>query len=605
MQLLQAGKPAQAQAVLQGIVQIQPGNPEALHLLGVSYAMMGDLPRAEVLVRQAVLARPDYAEAHHALGKILQDLRRPDDAIQSFMQVTRLEPRRVEAYFRLGELLEQRGRPMEALENYDRVVELDPRDARTHAYRGDVLVRLDRLADALGSYDRAIALDPGLGEAHGGRGDVLHKLDRLDEALASYDASIRLQPDLAREHANRGSVLHKLGRFEESLLSFSRASALLPAVAEFRSNRGRALYELGRMEEAFSEFSEALKLDSGNVAAKFGLFSHHLGELKDLELTERLCAEASELNVGMLLAKPFADTIFGYRVVHDLEQSAYLIARGYGDGWLRRAHDRLKRIYGQHIEGKGDAAIFALIELDSEEAADVNLFRKALLRYRFDAPCEHCLNPDNDWGAIEEQYFSSAPEIIYIDNLLSPQALRELRNFCLESTLWKFDYTNQYLGAFADTGFFSSLHFQIARELKQRMPRIFGAHRLEQLWAFKYDPRVGKGINVHADAAKVNLNFWITPDEANLDPESGGLIVYDVPSPASWSFRKYNLDEEAIHDFLQKNGSRSRKIPYRCNRAALFNSTLFHETDGIRFKEGYENRRINITYLFGKGLRTS
>lgn len=606
MQLLQAGNPAQARAVLQGIVQVQPGNPEALHFLGVSHAMMGDLPRAELLVRQAILARPDYAEAHHTLGKMLQDLRRPDDAIQSFMQVTRLEPRCVEAYFRLGQLLEQRGRPMEALENYDRVIELDPRDARTHAYRGDVLVSLDRLADALGSYDRAIALDTGLGEAHGGRGDVLHKLDRLDEALASYDASIRLQPDLGREHANRGSVLQKLGRFEEALRSFERASALLPAVAEFRHDRGRALYELDRIEEALSEYSEALKLDPGNAAAKGALFSHHLGELKDLALTERLCAESSELVVGMMLAKPlFAGTIFGYRVVHDLEQSAYLIARGHGDGWLRRAHDRLKRIYEQHIEGKGDAAIFALIHLNGEEAADVNPFRKALLRYRLDAPFEHCLNPDNDWRAIEEQYFSSAPEIIHIDNLLSPQALRELRNFCLESTLWKFDYKNQYLGAFADTGFFGSLHFQIARELKQRMPRIFGAHRLEQLWAFKYDSRVGKGINTHADAAKVNLNFWITPDEANLDPESGGLIVYDVPSPASWSFRKYNVDEEAIHDFLQKNRSSSRKIPYRCNRAALFNSTLFHETDQIRFKEGYENRRINITYLFGKGLRTS
>jgi tetratricopeptide (TPR) repeat protein len=584
---------------------MQPENPDALHFLGVTHAMMGDLPGAEVLVRQAIQARPDYAEAHHTLGKMLQELGKPDEAIQSFMRVTRLESHRMEAYFMLGQLLEQRGRAAEALENYDRVIELDPRDARTHAYRGDVLTRLERLMDALRSYDRAIALEPGLGVAHGGRGDVLQKLDRLEEALASYDASIRLQPEMGQEHANRGSVLEKLGRFEEALVSFERAIELQPAVAEFRYHRGHALYELGRAEEALSEFSAVLKLDSGHAAAKGALFSHHLGELKDLALTERLCVEASELNVRSSLAQPlFAGTIFGYRVIHDLEQSAYLIARGHADDWLRRAHGRLQRIYEQHLAGKGDTAIFELIQLNAEEAADVNLFRKALLRYQLDAPIDYCLNPDNDWGAIEEQYFSSVPEIVCIDNLLAPRALQELRNFCLGSTLWKFDYENQYLGAFASTGFFSQLHFRIALELKERMPRIFGAHRLEQMWGFKYDPCVSKGINVHADAARVNLNFWITPDDANLDPESGGLIVYDVPSPASWSFRKYNLDEAAIYDFLQKNGSSSRNIPYRCNRAVLFNSTLFHETDKIHFKEGYENRRINITYLFGKGLRT-
>lgn len=40
------------------------------------------------------------------------------------------------------------------------------------------------------------------------------------------------------------------------------------------------------------------------------------------------------------------------------------------------------------------------------------------------------------------------------------------------------------------------------------------------------------GIGVHADHAAVNLNFWVTPDEANLDPSSGGLVVYPKAPPA-------------------------------------------------------------------------
>ena len=40
------------------------------------------------------------------------------------------------------------------------------------------------------------------------------------------------------------------------------------------------------------------------------------------------------------------------------------------------------------------------------------------------------------------------------------------------------------------------------------------------------------GIQVHADHATVNLNFWVTPDDANIDPSSGGLVVYPKAPPA-------------------------------------------------------------------------
>ena len=46
-------------------------------------------------------------------------------------------------------------------------------------------------------------------------------------------------------------------------------------------------------------------------------------------------------------------------------------------------------------------------------------------------------------------------------------------------------------------------------------------------------------------------------------------------------------------------GAKKVKIPYRANRAVVFDSSLFHESDGFRFKPGYENRRVNVTMLYG------
>ena len=41
-------------------------------------------------------------------------------------------------------------------------------------------------------------------------------------------------------------------------------------------------------------------------------------------------------------------------------------------------------------------------------------------------------------------------------------------------------------------------------------------------------------------------------------------------------------------------------VPYKSNRAVLFDSALFHETDRFTFQKGYQNRRINLTILYGE-----
>lgn len=125
------------------------------------------------------------------------------------------------------------------------------------------------------------------------------------------------------------------------------------------------------------------------------------------------------------------------------------------------------------------------------------------------------------------------------------------------------------------------------------------AAQAHQWWAFKYDSELN-GIGVHADFAAVNVNFWITPDEANLDKEHGGLVIRDKPAPLDWTFEKYdNVEASEIRTFLSDAGARCQTGPYRANRAVIFDSDLFHETDRIAFREGYENRRINITLLYG------
>ena len=56
--------------------------------------------------------------------------------------------------------------------------------------------------------------------------------------------------------------------------------------------------------------------------------------------------------------------------------------------------------------------------------------------------------------------------------------------------------------------------------------------------------------------------------------------------------------ERALRDELTASGS-VRSVPYRCNRATIFVSDQYHESLPFRFAAGYEQRRVNLTLLFG------
>lgn len=160
------------------------------------------------------------------------------------------------------------------------------------------------------------------------------------------------------------------------------------------------------------------------------------------------------------------------------------------------------------------------------------------------------------------------------------------------------------------TGSYPSLHrsrspqafFQIGDQLYRTFPRIFTQNHLKYFWSYKYDERYG-AIPVHADDAAINVNFWLTPDDANLDPTSGGLVVYEASAPAHWSFEEFNLPKN-MQMLVKDQGHKNRTVAYKQNRIVIFDSQLFHKTDRFSFKKGYTNRRINLTYLYGKRKRS-
>ena len=196
-----------------------------------------------------------------------------------------------------------------------------------------------------------------------------------------------------------------------------------------------------------------------------------------------------------------------------------------------------------------------------------------------------------------QQAIVTGQKVQVIDDFLTPEALDQLRKFCLESTVWRHPYKFGYVGAFPQNGFASTSLFAIAEEFSAALGEAFDQYQLAQWWAFVYDTKL-PGTDIHGDDADFSLNLWITPDSANLDPDGGGLVIWDKKAPSDWSYDDYNSGGDRVRQYLQEQNAESSVIPYRENRAVLFEGHLFHKTDDFTFAPGFENRRRSVTFLF-------
>ena len=120
----------------------------------------GNTAEARVLFAEVLEDEPDNADAHHLLG--LLDLYGGNypSAGASIRRAMELDPTRAILHHHLGVVLEQQGELSEALACCSKALALDPDDAEAHCLKGSVLLALRQVHEATASYRRALDLVP-------------------------------------------------------------------------------------------------------------------------------------------------------------------------------------------------------------------------------------------------------------------------------------------------------------------------------------------------------------------------------------------------------------------------------------------------------------
>ena len=244
-----------------------PSPANSLLKEAVALHQSGQLQQAEAMYRQVLQTNPHQFDALHLLGVIAKQRGTPQAALDWFRQAIRVDNRQAIAHGNLGVVLQELGLTQEALESYERALQLKPDYAMALNNRGNALRSLGRLDDALLSYAAALQIQPHYAEALYNRGIALQSAGRDPQARQDFERALQLKPDDAAAHFALGSVLQSSACFIEALASYGCALQIRPGYAEAWCNRGIVQQRLHEYEAALASYDSALQLRGDYASA--------------------------------------------------------------------------------------------------------------------------------------------------------------------------------------------------------------------------------------------------------------------------------------------------------------------------------------------------
>lgn len=253
IELLNAGREAQAEATLRAILDDDPSHVAALNQLGRICLLRGAYVEAKTLLSRLIECAPVNADAHWNLALALSALGGHEEAEASCRRGLALKPASTQGHNTYAAILKAAGRYDGAEAHYRRAFELDNNLPHPLNNIGALFAERGELNAATEWYRRAIEKQPTFAPAHDNLGAALFKLGCPEEAAAFHRRAIALQPGFAQAHYNLGVALQEQGRIEDALASYSEAVAMQPDIVDARWNRAVALLSLGNYSDGWRE----------------------------------------------------------------------------------------------------------------------------------------------------------------------------------------------------------------------------------------------------------------------------------------------------------------------------------------------------------------
>jgi tetratricopeptide (TPR) repeat protein len=253
----EAGQERAADGLLRRIVTLHPNTFWATNELTLALLKKGAIAEAEIHARNAVRIAPENPQSHNLMGMVMTEANRPQIGEYHYRKVLALTQRRDPILLaNLAWNLKNQGRMAESRDLYEQATAAGPEVLQTllgWARMEEADRNFDRAAELL---DRAERLAPGnpsilLSRAIVfGRVRSYEKALNLLDAIAGQNSDDRLGPN---ELLEKGRLLDRLGRYAEAFAAFAEGKRLCREVSGLAYLEGQARQLVERSHGFFTE----------------------------------------------------------------------------------------------------------------------------------------------------------------------------------------------------------------------------------------------------------------------------------------------------------------------------------------------------------------
>jgi tetratricopeptide (TPR) repeat protein/glycosyltransferase involved in cell wall biosynthesis len=219
----EAGRPAEAAALCEKVIQREPRNLLALNFLALVELRRGRHEPSLSWIQRAIKIAPSNAEAHRTAGSIFLALGRYAEAADETRQAAALQPDLRGVHAQLGAALTKLNRNDEAMASLEIALRQTPQpDAEL---LNTVAAALEQRCDFVRAEEfarRALRLQPGSSDACNSLGNALLGQARLGEAIQAFDQALALDSGPTNARYNRSLALLAGGDFSRGWAEYEQ-----------------------------------------------------------------------------------------------------------------------------------------------------------------------------------------------------------------------------------------------------------------------------------------------------------------------------------------------------------------------------------------------
>lgn len=254
------GNLSQARDIYVELLQENPDDANAMHLLGMLAHQAGDSEQGISLINNAIGLIPDFPLYLNNLGQIYLSLQQLDKAEELFLKATRIDTEMAAPLYGLAECY-RRGGDLQRAANYlEYVLEREPEHVDAIVSLGQIHLQNRAASKALALFEIAISIDAEHIDAKFNAARALFSLSQHEESIAILQALLKQNPEFYGCYNNLGNAYLLLAKYDEAIEAYQKVIGATPDDADMRYNLAVALVRTGDMSAAILHLKHGLKL---------------------------------------------------------------------------------------------------------------------------------------------------------------------------------------------------------------------------------------------------------------------------------------------------------------------------------------------------------